>query len=175
VRYVLMPHPDGSLGALRASEDRAGEPWGLIELPAPNLATYSPTAIETRNNLASTLDFVANDTVDLSRQAVAQDAIAGPLTPIRSASLSLAGKDLHVTADSDGRSLVVVPVEFSHCLNLNVTHPATVVPTLHRIDGLLAGIVFEHHLDAILSFRIGPLDNPLCRWHDYQDVRAMLR
>jgi hypothetical protein len=173
VRYVLMPRPDGSFGALRATEDRAGEPWGLIELPAPNLATYSPTAIETRDSLAATLDFVADDTVDLSKRAVARDAIAGPLTPVRSASLSLVDKDLHVTADSAGRSLVVVPVEFSHCLELNETHPGAAA-ALHRVDGLLTGIVFERHLDAILSFRIGPLRNPLCRWHDYQDVKAML-
>jgi hypothetical protein len=175
VRYVVMPRPDGSLGALRATEDRAGEPWGLIELPAPNLATYSPTAIETRDGLAATWDFIVDDGVDLSRQAVARDAIAGPLTAARSASLAMAGKDLHVTADSDGRSLVVVPVEFSHCLELNEAPLAAVAATLHRIDGLLTGIVFEHHLDAVLSFRIGPQRNPLCRWHDYQDARAMLR
>jgi hypothetical protein len=175
VRYVLMPRPDGSLGTPRATEDRAGEPWGLIELPAPNLATYSPTAIETRDSLASTLDFVADDTVDLRRQAVARDPIAGPLTPARSVALALVAKDLHMTADSDGHSLVVVPVEFSHCLELNETHPVAGAATLHRVDGLLTGVVFERHLDAILSFRIDPLRNPLCRWHDYQDVKAMLR
>jgi hypothetical protein len=175
VRYVLMPRPDVSLGELRATEDRAGEPWGLIELPGPNLATFSPTAVETRNDLSSTLDFVADAGVDLSKQAVAREAIAGPLAPTRSSALAVADNDLHVTADSDGRSLVVVPVEFSHCLKLNETRPGGAAPTLERIDGLLTGIVFERHLDAILSFRIGPLHNPLCRWHDYQDVKAMLR
>jgi hypothetical protein len=174
VRYVLMPQPDVSLGVLRASEDRAGEAWGLIELEAPNLATYSPTTVETRDGLAATLDFLVDDSVDLTKRAVARDAIVGPLTPARSVTLAMAGKDLAVTADSDGRSLVVMPVEFSHCLELNETQPGTAT-TLERIDGLLTGIVFEHHLDAILSFRIGPLRNPSCRWHDYQDVKAMLR
>jgi hypothetical protein len=45
---------------------------------------------------------------------------------------------------------------------------------LIRVDGVLTGIVFEHDLDAMLSFRIGPLHNPLRRWQDYQDLRAML-
>ena len=174
VRYVLMPHPDGSLGELRASEDRAGEQWGLIELLKPNLATYSPTSIETRRDLASMLDFVVDDSIDLSKQAVAQQ-VPGLLTPVRSAALSMVGEDLRIVADSDGRSLIVAPVEFSHCLELDETHPeAGAGPTIIRIDGLLTGIVFEHHLDAVLSFRIGPLRNPVCRWDDYRDLKALL-
>ena len=93
VRYVLMPQPDVSLGELRGSENRAGEQWGLIELAEPNLATYSPTAIETRRDLASTLDFIVEVGVDLSRRAVAREEIGGPLVPVRSSKLSMAGKD----------------------------------------------------------------------------------
>ena len=176
VRYVLMPRPDAALGALRATEDRAGEPWGLVELAAPNLATYSPTTVEVRGNLASTLDFVMDDRVDLARQATAQANVAGPLVPARSSALLMEGRDLHVTAESDGRTLVIVPVEFSHCLELDEAHPATGGgATLLRIDGLLTGMVFDRHVDALLSFRIGPLHNPLCRWEDYRDSKAMLR
>jgi hypothetical protein len=176
VRYVLMPRPDASLGTLRASEDRSGVPWGLLELPQPNLATYSPTAVEVRRDLPSILDFLVDDGVDLSQRAVAPDPIPGPLTPARVSALSMAGKDLRVVAESDGRSLVVVPVEFSHCLALSEAHPgAQAPPAILRVDGLLTGILFEHRLDAVLSFRISPLRNTTCRWHDYQDVKAMLR
>jgi hypothetical protein len=175
VRYVLMPQPDASLGALRAIEDRGGEPWGLIELSAPNLATYSPTVIETRDGLAAALDFVVDDSVDLSKRAVAKDQIAGPLTPVQSSVLSMAGRALHLVAESDGRSLLVVPIEFSHCLELYDAHPGTRRgPTISPIDGLLTGIAFERRLDALLSFRIGPLHNPACRWQDYRDLRALL-
>jgi len=176
VRYVLMPRPDASLGEVRATEDRGGEQWGLIELPAPNLATYSPTTVETRGDLASILDFVADERIDLARQATAQVNVAGPLVQARSSTLSMKGKDLHVVAGSDGRTLVVVPLEFSHCLELHETHPeAGGGATLLRIDGLLTGILFGRHLDAVLSFRIGPLHNPRCRWEDYREIRAMLR
>lgn len=175
VRYVLMPQPDGSLGELRASEDRSGKQWGLIELPEPNLATYSPTSIETRDDLSSMLDFVVDDSVDLSKQAVAQEQVPGPLTPVRSVALSTAGKDLRVAADGDGRSLIIVPVEFSHCLELIETPPRQESgATVLRIDGLLTGIVFTHHIDAVLSFRIGPLHNPACRWADYRDLKALI-
>jgi hypothetical protein len=175
VRYVLTPRPDGSLGELRASEDRTGEPWGLIELSKPNLATYSPTSIETRRDLSSMLDFVVDDSIDLSKQAVTQEQVPGPLTPVRAVALSMAGKDLRVVADSDGHSLIVVPVEFSHCLDLIETPPEQGGgATALRIDGLLTGIVFAHHIDAVLSFRIGPLHNPTCRWADYRDLKVLL-
>jgi hypothetical protein len=176
VRYVLMSRPPAELGEVRATEDRGGEPWGLVELSAPNLATYSPTAIEVRRDLAAMLDFVVDDGVDLSKQAVARDRIPGPLVPVRSSALSMAEKDLRVVAESDGRSLLVVPLEFSHCIELSETHPESGSgPALIRVDGLLTGVVFERHLDAVLSFRIGPLHNPSCRWHDYRDARALLR
>jgi hypothetical protein len=176
VRYVLMPHPDTSLGAMRATEDRAGTAWGLIELSKPNLATYSPTSVETRRDLASTLDFVVDDGVDLSEQAVAQEEIGGPLVPVRYSALSMAEMDLHVVAESDGRSVVIVPLEFSHCIELHEAHAGEAKGlSLFRIDGLLTGIVFERHLDAVLSFRIGPLHNPLCRWEDYREMKVMLQ
>jgi hypothetical protein len=175
VRYVLMPRPDASLGELRTTEDRAGVQWGLVELPEPNLATYSPTSVETRRDLTSALAFVADDSVDLTKRAVTPSPIIGALVPVQSSALAMANEDLHVVAKSAGRSLVVVPVEFSHCMELHETPLGTSAgAALVRVDGVLTGIVFEHDLDAVLAFRIGPLHNPLCRWRDYQDLRAML-
>lgn len=175
VRYVLTPEPAISIGEVRATEDRAGRRWDLIELSEPNLATYSPTEIQTQSDLASMLDFVTDDKVDLTKRAVATQPVDGALVPLRSSSLSTANQDLHISAESNGRSLVVVPVEYSHCLELRGTgQGASGGASLLRIDGLLTGLVFDRHVDVVLSFRIGPLHNPLCRWQDYRDIRAML-
>jgi hypothetical protein len=174
VRYVLMPQPDASLGELRATEDRAGVQWGLIELPEPNLATYSPTSIETRRDLTSALDFVVDDSVELAKQAVTSSSVVGEFVPVQSSALAMANEGLHIVAKSAGRSLVIVPVEFSHCMELHEKRlRSRTDAALLRVDGVLTGIVFQHDLDAVLSFRIGPLHNPLCRWQDYQDLKAM--
>ena len=88
----------------------------------------------------------------------------------------MANEGLRSVAKSAARSLVIVPVEFSHCMELHEARLGTGSgAVLLRVDGMLTGIVFEHDLDAVLSFRIGPLHNPLCRWQDYQDLRAMLQ
>jgi hypothetical protein len=47
-------------------------------------------------------------------------------------------------------------------------------PYLVRVNGLLAGIVFDRELDARLAFRMGPLHNASCRWQDYRSFLQML-
>jgi hypothetical protein len=177
VRYVISPRPTNSIGALRATEEAAGKEWDLFELPAPNLATYSPTSVEVRNDLESTFDFVMTEGIDLAKSAVTQEAIGANLTPLRSSSLSMVNGDLHVVARSAGRSLVIVPLEFSRCIELHEEDAGNGVPraSLIRVDGLLTGIVFERDLDALLAFRISPLRNALCRWRDYQELKVMLQ
>ncbi len=175
VRYAVMPQAESDVGARRVTEDVGGQPWALFELANPNLASYSPTFIEVRRDLASTLDFVADDSIDLTQRAVVVEEIGGPLVPVEASRLSMAGGDLHLVARSAGRSLLVVPTEFSRCLELR---PATGRPDgvrLVRVDGALTGVVFERELDAVIAFRTGPLHNPTCRWQDYQDLQAMLR
>jgi hypothetical protein len=175
VRYVLMQQPDASLGALRVTEDRGGEQWGIIELPAPNLATYSPTSVEARSSLSSMLDFIDDGGIDLTKSAVSLLPEAGQLVPAINSKLSLEGTDLRLTAESEGRSLIVVPLEFSHCIEIHPMGPDnSSAPTLQRIDGLLTGVVFERRIDAVLSFRVGPLHNQMCRWADYRELKAML-
>jgi hypothetical protein len=177
VRYVILPQEESPIGVRRATEEIAGQRWGLFELPAPNLATYSPTSVEIRQSLASTLDFVADDSVDLTKAAVVREEIGGPLTVVASSSLSTSDGDLHVVAQSPGRSLLVVPVEFSHCMELRDRRAAMGGPEVRlvRADGVLTGIVFERELDAVLAFRTGPLHSPTCRWKDYQELQTMLR
>lgn len=176
VRYVIMPQAENPIGVLRATEDVAGQRWGLYELSAPNLASYSATSVEVRRGLASTLDLVTDDLVDLTKTAVVQEEISGPLTPVESSSLSMSGGDQHVVARSAGRSLLIVPLEFSRCMELQDRRAGPQRPDVRlvRADGVLTGIVFERELNAVLTFRTGPLHSPTCRWKDYQELRAML-
>lgn len=176
VRYVILPDENSDVGVRRAVQEVAGRRWGLFELPAPNLATYSPTTVEVRQSLSSTLELVTNPTVDLTRVAVVREKIDGPLVPVEVSSISNVEGDLHVVARSPGRSLLVVPLEFSHCVELRDRQPAGRPggARLVRVDGLLAGVLFEREVDAVLAFRFGPLTNPTCRWKDHRELQSML-
>ena len=82
VRYVLMPNPAPELGAVRTVEDRRGQEWSLVELSQPNLATYSPIELKVHHSLAATLNFIADEKRDLSKQAVVQQPIEGPFVAV---------------------------------------------------------------------------------------------
>jgi hypothetical protein len=174
VRYLIMDEADDPPGERHASDGTSRQRWVLSELAAPNLATYSPTTLDVRRDFTATLDFLLDERNDLSRSAVVHRQIDGPLVPLQSSSLTMAGADLRIKARSSGRSLVIVPLEYSNCIELRNTLPGMSKAELLRVDGLLTGVIFEKEIDAVLAFRIGPLRNQSCRWRDYQELREML-
>ena len=174
VRFLVIPRPDGVPLARSLRELVATDAWSLFELPDANLATYSPTTIEVKRDLAASLDFVADPQSDLVRKAVVVEPFDRPLVAVSSSELTMAGGGLRLVARSDGRSLVIVPLEYSRCLVVRPTDAGGQDARLVRVDGLLTGVVFDKAFDGVIEFRIGPLTNPMCRWRDYQDLVEML-
>ena len=173
VRYLIMPPGSpGPIGVERQTETIAGETWGLSELAAPNLGTYAPTAVEYQGDIRAALERLATAGFDPTTTVVASDDIPGNLVPADEAALYFAGDGLRLVATSPGRTLIVVPREYSRCLELRVADSGNA--SLHRVDGLLTGVLFERRVDAVLRFRIGPLHHPLCRYEDYRDFDAVL-
>jgi hypothetical protein len=176
VRFLMAADPVNLVGEKRASETVSDHNVVLSELSSPNLASYSPVHIEVRNDLDSILDYLMDENVDLTKSAVAGRKIDGALVPLQSSSMSMVNEDIHISARSTGPSLVVVPLEFSNCVELSNEHgvASSSKPYLLRVNGLLTGVVFDRELDARLAFRTGPLHNASCRWQDYQDFLGML-
>jgi hypothetical protein len=168
VRFVIQ--------ATDAAPPSTSEGWQLSELPDANLGTYTPTIVEFRPTMESSLDLVALDDFDPKKVVVTSDAIEGALLPAERSTLYFEGEDLRLVAESKGRTLVIVPREFSHCLELhaNATQPRGSKASIHRVDGILTGVLFEGAIDAVLSFRVGPLHNATCRFEDYQELKAQL-
>ena len=138
--------------------------------------TYSPTVLTVSKNLDQVLDVVASDATDVTKQALVQSEIPGPLVPALETSLSIARGDLHFSARSGGHSLVVLPLEYSWCIEMWPASSNSSIGTasLHRVDGLLTGVLFDREINVVLQFRIGPLRNPLCRFWDYRDFTSLL-
>jgi len=142
----------------------------------PTTFIYSPVFTEARNDLDSILDFVMDENVDLTQSALVGRKIDGSLVPLQSSSMSMVNEDIRINARSAGLSLVVVPLEFSNCIELSdePSVASSSKPYLLRVNGLLTGVVFDRALNARLAFRTGPLHNASCRWRDYQDFLGML-
>ena len=75
-----------------------------------------------------------------------------------------------VSASSHGKSLLVLPFEFSRCLEVKELEGSA---RIGRADFFLTGLLFDNKLDAELRFRFGPFENADCRLADLADIRAM--
>ncbi len=168
VRYLIVPSTLGQTGTTLQTETIADETWRLAELPAPNLGTYTPTIIEHAPGISRMIDRLAAADFDPATMAVAAAVdFSQPLVPAKEISLYFSGGDVRVTGTSAGRTLVVIPREYSHCLELIPNGPGTA--SLHRVDGLLTGLLFDRQVDAVVAFRTGPFHSPTCRYQDFRD------
>jgi len=170
VSYVISPDSVETIGTVRQTESVAGKTLRLAELADPNLGSYSPTVVEHQNDIHAALVRVAAENFDPKSTVISADDLPAPLVAMAESSIYYDGENLHVLATSPGRSLMVVPREYSQCLELTANAPG--LATLHRVDGLLTGILFEKRLDATLTFRTGPFHNPTCRYKDFLDFSS---
>lgn len=80
---------------------------------------------------------------------------------------------LHITAESPGWTMLVLPFEYSHCLD--ITPLSGDMPQALRADGVLTGLVFNRKLDVKLDISTGIFHNPRCRFSDFQDFQPLVR
>ena len=72
----------------------------------------------------------------------------------------------HIQADSAGRSILVLPPQFSRCWSAQGSGS----PHLFRANLMQLGLEFSGKLDARLIFRYGPLFASACRLGDIADI-----
>jgi hypothetical protein len=104
---------------------------------------------------------------DFARQVVLSTATGKSLVPARNMQMSLIRGGLHVSAHSDGSSLVVLPQQFSHCLRAR--DPSV---RLVRANLMMTGVIFSGEIDTDIIFDYG-LFTPRCRWADISDVKKL--
>jgi hypothetical protein len=142
--------------------------WIVYELPNPNVGNYSPTEIVAAKSGTEIIEAIEAPQFDFTKQVVLSAAIDERLVPAHDMRLSLIRGGLHLSASSDGSSLVVLPQQFSHCLRARDTRVRLV-----RANLLLTGVLFSGNIDTdILSdYRIF---SPGCRRADLADVRRLI-
>src|SRR5262249_40606818 len=95
------------------------------------------------------------------------EPLSGPLTEAELELFTIGRDQYRVRANSAGRSILLLPVEFSRCLK--ISDVAGGAPRLFRADLMLTGVLFERQLDAQISFHTGPFHNWRCRLDDLAD------
>ncbi len=145
----------------------------LYELTRPNLATYSPTKVSVAADATALLARLEAPGFDYTEDAVAFDALPPGLEHAARSGLRFEKDRCVIEAESHGRSLLLLPLQFSHCLELAVRSPSVPAeaPRLVRLNLMQAGLLFSGATEVELRLRSGPFHNPYGRLQDYRDMK----
>jgi hypothetical protein len=106
---------------------------------------------------------------DGARTVIVTEELSGRFVPAREATMNVERGGLSLRASSAGDSLLVLPVQYSHCWQLRDAPTAT----LFRANLMQLGIRFSGELNAQLRQVIGPLWHSHCRVEDAEDVTRL--
>lgn len=181
VRYIVtdqpLEHPNISLVRRQPlGDDRHIH---VYELADPNLGNYSPTKLYIAPSAAETLSLVQQSGFDYRQDAVLERALfddlrsVPELVPATWVRLRVHKDRYEIEADSEGTSLLLLPFQYSHCLDLDICDSSSPKPRLVRLNLMQAGLLFHGRVRTNVTFAHGPFRNPFGRLNDYRDAKAL--
>jgi hypothetical protein len=174
VRYVLTEAPLPGRAPVREIELVPTRRQYLYELANVNVSGRGVTRVTIARTAAEALGRLRSPDIDFEQEAVLFDPLpdAG-LAPISGSRLHVHRGALTVWAEAPGRALLVLPVEYSRCLEFTWESPGGDPPRALRANLDQTAVLFSHRLQGRLALRHGPLVNPTCRLRDFQDARRV--
>jgi hypothetical protein len=154
VRYVLTSRtydtPQFPMKLCEEFTDNQKKTIRLYELESPNLGTYSPTRVKTVNTAPEAMAELLSPDTDLQRDIMLFEPLEGDLAPVTESSMQFVDGGIRVRAKSNGRSLVLLPLQYSHAL---VTLPANESVRLMRANVAQTALLFEGEVDTLIRLR----------------------
>ncbi|PWT74100.1 MAG: hypothetical protein C5B46_04580 [Proteobacteria bacterium] len=151
------------------------EGWDLhlYSVPDANLAGYAVTTVRHAASGREAIALLADETIDLRRTAVLTTSNElPPLVPVSRSRLAVERGGYRVEADSPGTSLLVLPIEYSHCLHADLTTSGAIPPRLLRVNLAMTGILFSGSVKGSLTLQYGVLSSG-CRMEDWREADAL--
>ena len=171
VRYFITDtESDQPAALLRRIRSGDSESLLLYEIGNVNVGQFSPTVPQFAGSINDAIRLLKSPEFDPRRNVVIHRALPGTaaLLPARDASLVFEGPTLSFKAASDGPSIVLLPVDYSHCLEVETL--AGPAPILFRANVALTGILFDKQVEVRLLHRTGPISNAACLLYDRKDL-----
>jgi hypothetical protein len=149
----------------------------LYELARVNLGKSSPTNIKVARDFDEALGEISDQKFDWEHSVVLFEGapLPGSLVALNTAEIRMIPGGFSVAATSAGRSLVVLPFEFSRCLRLRAARSnQELQPVLMRVNAVETGLLFEKHVEAEVQYFTGLFRNATCRLQDAKDFSKLL-
>jgi hypothetical protein len=146
----------------------------VYSVPNTNAAGYPVTQTRRANSAQEAVALLADPAMDLRSVAVLTDGDEVPaLVKTDRSSLLVEHGGYRIEATSPGTSLLVLPIEYSHCLRPEWTSvTGAQPPRLLRANLTMAAILFAGEVKGRLVLRYGPLSSG-CRIEDWREAEAL--
>ena len=143
----------------------SGRKFLLYEFKNPNVGHYSPTSAIKVLSAPKMIDRMSEDDFDFARTVLVQEDINVPLVKASRSRMDVIRGGVRVRGSSSGTSILLLPMQYSHCLALESNGDARLI----RADFLFAGLVFSGNIEAKIKLSLSPL-NPRCHSADKADL-----
>ena len=97
------------------------------------------------------------------------------LVKAESPKITNASGDLIINAKSQGKSVLIIPLEFSNCISFNSNDSKSNLIDSFRVNGILTGLLFEKNLNVTAELRYGIFTNTGCRLKDLEEYRFLTK
>jgi len=174
IRYLLTldrePLEETTVpAAVDASSPGFTHVWYLREVLGANLGQYSPTEPLPAKSAAEAVSLMDGG-MDFRRQVVVSPGESLP--PLVSATHGAFSYDkgrIRISAAAPGHALILLPVQFSHCLRIVGSKPGV---RLIRANLAMTGVLFEGSAELEVAFDFG-FFSPRCRLADLADLETL--
>jgi hypothetical protein len=144
----------------------------VLEVANPNLASYSPTQVLPVSTAREALDQLQSADFDPEVAVLAETGERLPeLVPAPPADLQFVRGGYTVTASSPDWSLIVLPVQFSHCYVLDGASAQNA--RLLRVNLVQTGLLVHGDVALNVELRRWPFASPECQRQDYLDATRL--
>ena len=149
------------------------EPKFTYRLPNPNVGNYSPTNIYQAKTYDESFDLMSNVDFDPTNDVVLtnEKRIDGALVAATESKLTVERGGLNVKATSVGKSLLVLPIEYSNCMRFDSRTESQY--EIKRVNGILVGLIFDQTVDVDIEYRLGYSMLGSCRIDDLFDFHLL--
>jgi hypothetical protein len=164
---VRMVATDASViaGGTLVYETRAGDTdLRIFRIDDTNVGQYSPTRARPARTAADAIAAMGAPDFDPKRDVAVEGDIPTGLVPAISSIVTVErGPKLVVRAESAGRSLLVLPFEYSYCLRMKAAGDE---PQLIPVNLQQVGLLFVERVEAEITYEFGLFGQSRCRGED---------
>lgn len=180
VSYILSPALDinGGDKVLSISTKNIELPnLNLFSIPDANINGISMAEIKPINSLIEASAIMRTSWFDLDKGLVEKPIYERfiyeftNLKPAINNAIKIEKGGYKIFAQSEGTSLLMLPVEYSNCIDIKVISGA--IPSAVRLNGAMLGLLFSGTLDVMVVNETGPFTRPKCMLENYKAFTSL--